>query len=58
MSFESGINKTALRTASDRPTVQTIADRKAALRRKAAEIEAQWTEQEAHEEASTAKKYL
>ena len=34
-----------------------VIDRKDALRSKAAEIEAQWTEQEAHEEASMAKQH-
>ncbi len=41
----------------ERSKVLVITDRKAALRRKAAEIEAQWTKQEAHEEASTAKQH-
>ncbi len=41
----------------ERSKVLVIADQKAALRRKAAEIEAQWTEQEAQEEASTAKQH-
>ena len=41
----------------ERSKVLVIADRKAALRRKAAEIEAQWTELEAQEEASTAKQH-
>jgi hypothetical protein len=41
----------------ERSKVLVIADRKTALRRKAAEIEAQWTEQEAHEEASMAKQH-
>ena len=41
----------------ERSKVLVIADRKTALRRKAAENEAQWTVQEAHEEASMAKQH-
>jgi hypothetical protein len=41
----------------ERSKVLVTADRKAAMLRKAAENEAQWTEQEAHEEASTAKQH-